>query len=108
VDVYNPKVLNSTKGSFARVNVEYVDLTVFLKDKICVSAEMDGSDLYDYSWNRGGVLIMGNESHGVSQEVSKLCTSKITIPSFGEAESLNVGVATAIICSDMATKLRLK
>jgi RNA methyltransferase, TrmH family len=108
VDVYNPKVLNSTKGSFSRLNVKYVDLNIFLKNKVVVTAEMEGENLYDYNWGSGGVLIMGNESHGVSKDISQLCTSKITIPSFGQAESLNVGVATAIICSDIASKLHLK
>lgn len=108
VDVYNPKVLNSTKGSFARVNVIYTDLDAFLKGKFTVTAEMDGENLYDYKWGNGGVIVMGNESHGISDLISNTSNAKITIPSIGAAESLNVGVATAIICSDLRSKLRRK
>ena len=108
VDVYNPKVLNSTKGSFSRVSVHYVDLEEFLVGKVGVSAEMIGENLYDFEWPLGGVIIMGNESHGVSEKVSSLCSNKITIPSFGGAESLNVGVATSIICSDIMSKFHQK
>ena len=104
VDVYNPKVLNSTKGSFSRVSVHYVDLNDFLTDKFTVTAEMEGESLYDFHWPKGGILIMGNESHGVSKSISELAKAKVTIPSQGKAESLNVGIATAIICSDILAK----
>ena len=108
VDFYNPKVINSTKGSFTRVKIHYVDLAQFLADKHVVSAEMNGRDLYQFEWPKKGVLLMGNESHGVSSALSGLCSSKITIPKLGGAESLNVSIATAIICSDIFAKRRPK
>jgi RNA methyltransferase, TrmH family len=101
VDVFNPKVLNSTKGSFARVNVHYLGLETFLKDKIVVSAEMNGEPLSSYNWKKGGILLMGNESHGVKKELSDLCVAKLTIPKIGKAESLNVAVATSLFCYEM-------
>ncbi len=104
VDFYNPKVINSTKGSFTRVSVHYLDLDIFLKDKSVVSAEMKGTNVFDFNWSHGGVLLMGNESHGVRNSLSKICKDKITIPRIGHAESLNVAVATAIFLSDMVSK----
>jgi RNA methyltransferase, TrmH family len=104
VDLYNPKVVNSTKGSFTRVKVHYVDLNEFLADKNFVTAEMDGKNLYDFKWEQGGVILMGNESHGVDKSLSKKATVKLTIPKIGDAESLNVAVASAIFCSDMVSK----
>lgn len=104
VDLYNPKVINSTKGSFTRVKVHYVDLNEFLTDKNFVTAEMDGKNVSDFKWEQGGVILMGNESHGVDKSLSQKATTKLTIPKIGGAESLNVAVASAIFCSDMVSK----
>lgn len=105
VDFYNPKVINSTKGSFGRVEVIYTDLVELLSTSHGVSAEMQGEPLYTFKWpSRGGVIVMGNESHGVSSAVSHQCKHCITIPKYGQAESLNVAVATSIICSDLRSK----
>lgn len=106
VDFYNPKVINATKGSFARVEVVYTDLTHLLANHVGVSAEMDGEPLYGFYWPKsGGLIVMGNESHGVSNAISALCQHQITIPKFGQAESLNVAIATSIICSDLRAKV---
>jgi RNA methyltransferase, TrmH family len=101
VDFYNPKVINATKGSFARVNVQYVDLSQFLKEKVVISAEMSGKNLYQFNWPSGGVILMGNESHGVSEALSLMSSNKITIPKMGKAESLNVAIATSVICAEL-------
>jgi TrmH family RNA methyltransferase len=106
VDFYNPKVINSTKGSFARVNIHYVDLEDFLKNKNLVSAEMDGKNYREFDWKGGGILLMGNESHGVRKELSELCKAKLTIPRKGKAESLNVAVATALFCAEIGKSLK--
>ncbi len=103
VDVFNPKVVNASKGSLARVNVEYADLAKLFntyKGQI-IGADMEGADIHSFAAPKSGILVMGSESHGISEELQKLLTDKITIPRIGNAESLNVGVATAIICDNL-------
>lgn len=107
VDVYNPKVIQATMGSIARVNVSYVKLSSFLgsaqlqeRDFKIFGAVMNGKNIYSEKLPSQGILLIGNESKGISEELLKIVTDKITIPSFGKAESLNAAVATAIICSE--------
>ena len=105
VDCYNQKVIQSTMGSIARVQINYLELTSFLTEtKLTIySADMDGADIYEIKMPKEGVLIMGNEANGISKEVSELVKNKITIPRFGrlqEAESLNVATAAAILLSE--------
>ncbi len=102
-DVYNPKVVNTTKGSLTRVHINYVDLpkTLSAYKGLIIGADMVGEDVHTFKPKEKGVIIMGGESHGISQEVQKLLTTKITIPRIGSAESLNVAVATAIICDNI-------
>ena len=99
VDFYNPKVITATKGSFTRVNIFYTDLNDFLsKTKLPVlGAFLNGENIHETKFPSGGILVMGNESNGISKEIEKLVTKKITIPSYGAAESLNVAIATAVI-----------
>jgi RNA methyltransferase, TrmH family len=99
VDFYNPKVITATKGSFARVNIFYTDLKDFLsKTKLPIlGAFLNGENIHETKFPSDGILIMGNESNGINKEIEKLITKKITIPSYGKAESLNVAIATAVI-----------
>ncbi len=99
VDFYNPKVITATKGSFTRVNMFYTDLNDFLlKTKLPVlGAFLDGENIHETKFPASGILVMGNESNGVSKEIEKIISKKITIPAYGKAESLNVAIATAII-----------
>ncbi len=108
VDVYNPKVVTASKGSLTRVQVEYIDLPKLLSnsDGTIVGADMEGEDVHSFEYSTGGVLVMGSESHGISNDLQNLLTSKITIPRIGGAESLNVGVATAIICDNLIGRLK--
>lgn len=103
VDVFNPKVVTASKGSLTRVQVEYVDLSKLLSNYkgSIIGADMNGKDIHSFEPSKGGVLLMGSESHGISNELQKILTDKITIPRIGSAESLNVGVATAIICDNL-------
>lgn len=108
VDVYNPKVISATKGSLSRVEVEYADLPELLinfKGTI-IGADLDGEDVHDFEPPKGGLLVMGSESHGISADLQKLITSKIMIPRIGGAESLNVGTATAIICDNLIGRVK--
>ena len=99
VDFYNPKVITATKGSFTRVNIYYTDLKDFLsKQKVPIlGAFLNGESIHKTKFPSNGILVMGNESNGISEEIKKLVTKKITIPAYGKAESLNVAIATAVI-----------
>ena len=105
VDVYNPKVVQATMGSIARVNINYIDLNAFLATtKLPIFGTfMDGSNIYKSELPKQGIIIMGNEANGISMELEKLVTSRLTIPRFGnlqKTESLNVATATAIVLSE--------
>jgi TrmH family RNA methyltransferase len=108
VDVYNPKVIQSTMGAFLRVKLKYINLNVFFKEidnSIPIyGAFLEGKDIYKEQLTSSGIIVMGNESKGISTEIGQFISNKITIPSFSKndakTESLNVSVATAIICSE--------
>ena len=101
-EFYNPKVIQATMGSFTRVKFFYEDLgKVFSEWKAPVyGAFLGGDNIHALEKPAPGVILMGNESHGISPEISKYVTQKITIPAFGHAESLNVAIATAVICDN--------
>ncbi len=105
VDIYNPKVVQATMGSIARVNVNYVDLEAYIKQtKLPVFGTfMDGNTIYKTDLPQEGIIIMGNEANGISPELEKLIKNRLTIPRFGtlqKTESLNVATATAIVLSE--------
>ena len=87
-------------GSFMRVQVNYLDdLADFLssQNKPIFGTFMDGENLHELSTPREALIVIGNEGNGISSELEQHCSHKITIPRFGEAESLNAGIATAIV-----------
>jgi TrmH family RNA methyltransferase len=101
-DRYNTKVVQSTMGSIGRVNIYYTSLVEWLaeqKDILIYAAMLEGQDITKMKMPDGGVIVIGNESKGISGEVLKLCNLSITIPQKGKAESLNAAVATGIILS---------
>ncbi len=104
VDLYNPKVIQASMGAVYRINYIQDSLQKVLPDlkksgfKL-VGAAMQGKDLYTYSYPEKLALVMGSESHGISEKTNTLLDETLTIPKFGETESLNVGVAAAIILS---------
>lgn len=104
VDVYNPKVMQATMGSLFRVNVIYTSLEEFFIKNPGLKVYgtlLKGENLYHTKINTpGSVLLMGNESKGIANQLLPFITDKITIPKFGKAESLNVAIATAIFCSE--------
>jgi TrmH family RNA methyltransferase len=105
VDLYNPKVVQATMGSIARVNVSYVDLNAFISntDLAVFGTFMDGENIYKSSLPQDGIIVMGNEANGISKEIENLIKNRLSIPRFGEiqkTESLNVATATAIILSE--------
>jgi len=101
-DFYNPKVIQASMGSFTRVQFFYGDLVAsFQTWKLPVyGAFLEGTSVHQLISPEPGVLLLGNESQGISKEVEKFVTNKVTIPSFGGAESLNVAIASAIMCDN--------
>jgi len=99
VDWYNPKVIAASMGSFTRVNGYYTDIASFLKGvKIPkLGAYLKGASVHTFKFPQSGILVIGSEAHGISKELEKYINEPVTIPSFGKAESLNAGVAGAII-----------
>jgi TrmH family RNA methyltransferase len=105
-DFYNPKVLNASMGSFTRVSFFYTDLKIFLKEVTLpvYGAFIKGQNIHQMPIGAEGVILLGNESKGISKELIPLVTHKIAIPAFGSAESLNVAIATAVICDNFRRK----
>lgn len=108
-DVYNPKVLQATMGSFKRVDIYYTNLMTFLSELPpaypVFAATLDGADMYRKKFPDDGLLLMGNESKGVGKELMAFINQKLFIPSpvsnaSDRAESLNVSIATAVILSE--------
>lgn len=107
-DAYNPKVVQATMGSIARVNIYYLNLVEMLQSlqpgTPIYGTLLDGENIYNTTLSNNGIIIMGNEGNGVSPEVRQLLTHKLLIPPYpvgkASAESLNVSIATAIICSE--------
>jgi TrmH family RNA methyltransferase len=90
-------------GSLSRMNVHYVNLPdVLTGTKLPIyGALLDGENIYSTNFGTEGLIVMGNEGNGLSDEVKRLVTKGITIPRAGSAESLNVAIATAIFCSEI-------
>ncbi len=103
VDLYNPKVVQASMGSITRIQVEYRDLDSVLDEfpKINVyGALLNSTDIYENEEPMKGFLLMGSESHGISSSLRVRVSHPIMIPRYGDAESLNVSIATAIICAE--------
>ena len=106
VDCFNPKVVQSTMGSISRVQCHYVDLLSLIEqcDGKVYAASLNGSSHYQESFPSHGLLVMGSESHGISDKLLEKIENRITIPSYSVgrgAESLNVASATAILLSEI-------
>ena len=115
-DCYNPKVVQATMGALARVRIHYVDLPQWLTELKIKNEELKiygtllvGKNMYEIvesqeSKDKSGIIIMGNEGNGISQEVRELITHPIRIPSYPKnvetSESLNVSIATAIVLAE--------
>ncbi|MEC5395180.1 TrmH family RNA methyltransferase [Bergeyella sp. RCAD1439] len=109
VDVYNPKVIQASMGSFTRVNVAYCHLETFLKDSPnrAVGTDMQGDNIYHYEFPRNLNLVMGNEGNGIRPGTEACLDDVVSIPRFGahrSTESLNVSVAAAIILGQCFSK----
>ena len=98
-DMYNPKVVQSTMASLGRVNIIYTSLVDFLKKSPVkkYATVLNGQPLQQIKPIQEGIIIVGNESKGISNEILSLCDKQITIERTGSAESLNAAVSAAII-----------
>ena len=107
-DVYNPKVVQATMGSIARVKVEYGNLLALVEslpaDVPVYGTLLDGDNIYQQQLENRGLIVMGNEGKGISPALAKKVNRRLLIPNFPEgratADSLNVAIATAITCSE--------
>ncbi len=106
VDCFNNKVVQSTMGSIARVNVHYVNLHDFLAstDLPIFGALLEGKSVFNTNIPTGGILLIGNESKGIHPSIIKLIDNPISIPRIGGAESLNASVAAGILLSYLTKK----
>lgn len=110
VDSYNPKVIQSTMGSFIRVQINYTDLEQFFEtySHPILGTFMDGENLYKTKLPEKAVLLMGNEANGISEKLESFVTQRLSIPRMGklqQTESLNVAMATSIILGERASTM---
>jgi RNA methyltransferase, TrmH family len=104
VDAFNPKVIASAKGSFLRVKLHYGDLTSWLEkaQQQVYGAFLDGDSVHQLALPKpGGFIVLGNEANGISDSIAAHVNRRVTIPAFGQAESLNVGIASAVIVDNL-------
>nr|WP_317046329.1 RNA methyltransferase [Sphingobacterium corticibacter] len=106
VDVYNPKVVQATMGSLARMQVIYTDIETLIQDQAIPSygALLEGESIYETDFQLEGLIILGNEGNGIRPILLSHITQAVTIPAFGKAESLNVAVAATVFCSEIARR----
>jgi RNA methyltransferase, TrmH family len=102
-DFYNPKVINASMGSFTRTSIFYADLEKELSNHRgrVYGAYLNGKDVHKEKFEGGGMVLIGNEARGISENLRPFVTDKITIPRYGGAESLNAAIATAVICDNI-------
>lgn len=103
-DIYNPKVVQSTMGSIARVPVYNVDLPFWLQQQTHMriyATALDGQDVTSMKKIKEGIIVIGNESKGISDAVMSFANVRITIPRKGAAESLNAAVAAGIVLAQV-------
>ncbi len=111
-DIYNPKVVQASMGSIARVKVYYTNLSEYLQNTkteyTVYGSFMEGNPIYETDFQEKKIVVMGNEGKGISSDIEKLIDEKISIPRFTHKskgpESLNVAMATGIILSEIKRK----
>lgn|SRR5690606_1106110 len=106
VEFFNPKVVQASMGSIFRVKLQQRDLVQTFReaDVPVYGALLNGESLYETGFRTPGILLLGNESQGITPQLKPYITHPVTIPAFGRAESLNVATAAAVICSEIRRK----
>ncbi len=112
MEIYNPKVVQSSMGSIFRVEVRYAPLADELRQCAALGARvflahMDGAPVWDAQLARPAVLVLGSESHGLSEALRAMDAAVISIPRLGGAESLNVAMAAAALCTEFARQAQV-
>ncbi len=114
-DCYNPKVVQATMGAIFRVRVRYASVAGELADAVrrgvpVYGTFLEGEDIYRAELAPRGVIVMGNEGRGISAETAQCVTHKLFVPPFPfdrhGSESLNVAVATAVVCAEFRRRMR--
>ena len=114
VDIYNPKVVQSSMGSIFRMKIKYTSLVKLIEESRNLTdvygTFLNGDNIYEISFPESAIIIMGSESFGISSDVGNLTDKRISIPTFNKkgAESLNVAIATAIVCSEFRRSFGVK
>lgn len=105
-DVYNPKVVQASMGSLAHVRVHYLALDQFLQEAAVpvFATAMEGRSIYGQQGIEEGIIVIGNEGKGISDEIMAVAGERLSMPRFGKAESLNAAIATGIILSHVVKK----
>jgi TrmH family RNA methyltransferase len=106
-EFYNPKVISASMGSFHRVKFLYLDIIAFLSqfhDIPIIGTSLDGENIHHYVFPSTGFIIFGNESEGIRNQVKDILTGQVKIPSWGEAESLNVAISAGIILDNIRSQ----
>ena len=115
-DCFNPKVVQATMGAILRVRVHYLDLPTVLQEAKSQGVPiygtfLDGENIYERELDQRGIIVMGNEGNGISENVRRLVNRRLLIPNFStspdKAESLNVAIATAITCSEFRRRNKI-
>lgn len=112
-DAFGPKTVQATMGALARVKVHSVDLAELIRslkpETPVYGTFMNGEDIYSKTLTKGGIIVMGNEGNGISPEIEALVTEKLLIPAYPPnettSESLNVAVATALVCAEFRRRM---
>lgn len=111
-DAFNPKTVQATMGALARVRLHYCDLKKLvssLKETPLFGTFLDGKNIYTEELSENGLIIMGNEGNGISPEIAALVNRRLLIPNYPQgketSESLNVAVATSIVCSEFRRRM---
>ncbi len=105
-DIYSPKAIQATMGAISRIRVHYVDLVGELRacKAPIYGTHLDGDNIYQKTLTSHGVIVMGNEGKGISEEVGQLVNERLFIPPYPAdrttVESLNVAIATSIVCAE--------
>jgi RNA methyltransferase, TrmH family len=113
VDCYNPKVIQASMGAIAHVQLLYTNLSNFLiqaknENRTIYGTFLEGENIYKCQLEKNGIIVLGNEGNGISNEVKKHISTKIVIPAFNNnenIESLNVSMAASIVCSEFRRRV---
>ena len=104
VDLYNSKVIQASMGGIARQRVDHTNLETAIRElkktHTIIGTTLTGTNVYNFKWPENSVLLIGNEAAGLNEKYDSLSDEHITIPSFGNLDSLNAAVACSILCSE--------